>query len=155
MLLLCLKHKNVVAFKAGLRMSVVRTVSTYPKVCFHCCELLQILPPEGTSLQFLCLDRAQVAKLIAMSKTISLYTTFFLVTFSEDCHSLSVQINLSIFCGDLKLSLLMLHSVDTNSLVLDRAGKREEVVLNSLNRYSTAVCQKSRQTSRTFGLISP
>lgn len=134
-------------------MSVVRTVSTYPKVCFHCCELLQILPPEGTSLQFIWLDRAQVAKLIAISKAISLYTTFFLVTFSEDCHSLSVQINLSIFCGDLmKLSLLMLHSVDTNSLVLDRAGKKEEVVLNSLNRYSTAVCQKSRQTSRTFGV---
>lgn len=62
----------------------------------------------------------------------SLYTAFFLMTFSDDCHSLSLQINLSIFCRDLmKLSLLMLHSAHLNSLVLDRDGKREEAGLNS------------------------
>lgn len=58
------------------------------------------------------------------------YTTFFLMTFSEDCHYLSIQINLSIFCKDLMKLSLLLHSVNLDSLVLDRDTKREEVDLN-------------------------
>lgn len=90
---------------------------------------------------------------MTISETIALYTTFFLMTFSEDYHSLSVQTNLCLFCRDLmKLSLLTLHSVNPKSLVLARDGQKKEGIFKSLNTY-IRMCQKSRQSSRSSLLI--
>lgn len=97
LLFFSLKHKNIFVFKADTRVS---EVSVFPELCsvlilmdswrfYHLKKILKTL---------MQLYRTWVGKLIAISESVPPYS-FFLMPFSKDAQTVSVQINLIMFCA--------------------------------------------------------